>query len=169
MAEAAKIYEEILAADGAHFDALHLLGVIALQNGRELAAIELLSRAIAAQPRAAQPFDPTGLLARFKGDPVKAGQFLKAMESDLAHRLAGLREAVGAGDALLAGRSAHALKGLPGGIPLPGLREGVLVLEEAIRTDAPWQEPARSLAAGLSRILAGFPRLPLSGGTAGPR
>ena len=121
------------------------------------------------QPRAAQPFDPTGLLARFKGDPVKAGQFLKAMESDLAHRLAGLREAVGAGDALLAGRSAHALKGLPGGIPLPGLREGVLVLEEAIRTDAPWQEPARSLAAGLSRILAGFPRLPLSGGTAGPR
>ena len=55
IAEAAKIYEEILAADGAHFDALHGLGVIALQAGSELAAIDLLSRAIAVTPAAAQP------------------------------------------------------------------------------------------------------------------
>jgi len=60
VAEAAKIYEEILAADGAHFDALHGLGVIALQAGSEFAAIDLLSRAIAVMPEAPQPHSNLG-------------------------------------------------------------------------------------------------------------
>ena len=55
VAEAAKFYEEILAVDGVHFDALHCLGAIACQAGSQLAAIDLLTRAITVRPQAAEP------------------------------------------------------------------------------------------------------------------
>ncbi len=56
IAEAARIYEEVLAADGRHFDALQCLGTIACQTGRPQAAVDLLSRAIAVNSSMAEPY-----------------------------------------------------------------------------------------------------------------
>ena len=46
LAEAERIYEEVLRQQPNHFDALHLLGIIALQTGRTERAVELIRRAI---------------------------------------------------------------------------------------------------------------------------
>jgi protein O-GlcNAc transferase len=47
LAEAEKLYREILQADAHHADALHLLGVLAHQLGRHEAAVDLIAKAIA--------------------------------------------------------------------------------------------------------------------------
>ena len=52
-AEAGRIYEEVLQQAPSHFDALHLLGVISLQNGRAQRGVELIKKAIALNPRVA--------------------------------------------------------------------------------------------------------------------
>jgi TPR repeat/Tetratricopeptide repeat len=54
LAEAEKIYAEILAIDPKHADALHLSGVIALQNGRLIQARDLIQQAIAINPTIAE-------------------------------------------------------------------------------------------------------------------
>jgi protein O-GlcNAc transferase len=46
LAEAERIYEEVLRKQPDHFDALHLLGIIALHTGRAERGIELIKRAI---------------------------------------------------------------------------------------------------------------------------
>ena len=46
LADAAARYRQIVAADPGHAEALHLLGAVALQEGRHDAAIDLISRAI---------------------------------------------------------------------------------------------------------------------------
>lgn len=46
-AQAETLYRELLAADPANADALHLLGVLSSQTGRSQAAVELIRRAIA--------------------------------------------------------------------------------------------------------------------------
>jgi tetratricopeptide (TPR) repeat protein len=51
--QAARIYQGILARQSDDPDALHLLGVIALQQGRPQQAVELIVRAIAANPSVA--------------------------------------------------------------------------------------------------------------------
>jgi tetratricopeptide (TPR) repeat protein len=51
--QAARIYQGILARQPDHADALHLLGVIALQQGNPSRAVELIGRAIAVHPSAA--------------------------------------------------------------------------------------------------------------------
>ena len=48
--EAQALYRGVLAADPAHFDALHLLGVIEGQHGRFEEALPLLERAVALRP-----------------------------------------------------------------------------------------------------------------------
>ena len=48
--EAARIYETLLASNPAHADALHLLGLVAMQQGRPSLGEELISRAIAVAP-----------------------------------------------------------------------------------------------------------------------
>jgi predicted TPR repeat methyltransferase len=48
--EAEALYRGVLRADAAHFDALHLLGVIEGQHGRFEAALPLLERAVALRP-----------------------------------------------------------------------------------------------------------------------
>jgi tetratricopeptide (TPR) repeat protein len=50
---AARLYERILTQRGDHPDALHLLGVVALQQGNPERAVELIGRAIAVNPSAA--------------------------------------------------------------------------------------------------------------------
>jgi tetratricopeptide (TPR) repeat protein len=48
------LYEEILASDAQNFQALHLAGVVAVQTGRPLEALQLLDRALALEPLSAQ-------------------------------------------------------------------------------------------------------------------
>ncbi len=45
-----RLYRQILTIDPRHADALHLLGVVAYQTGRHVAAVDLMSQAIAIQP-----------------------------------------------------------------------------------------------------------------------
>jgi Flp pilus assembly protein TadD len=51
--QAAQMYQSILARQPDHADALHLLGVVALQQGNPARAVELIGRAIAINPSAA--------------------------------------------------------------------------------------------------------------------
>src|SRR5262249_55811621 len=50
--QAARIYQSILARQPDHADALHLLGVTALQQGNPARAVELIGRAVAVNPSA---------------------------------------------------------------------------------------------------------------------
>lgn len=50
LAEATKVYEDILIADKAHFGALHCLGAIAYQKGQLERAVELIGRAVKINP-----------------------------------------------------------------------------------------------------------------------
>src|SRR5215472_9620623 len=51
--EAEQVYRQVLAAAPAHAEALHMLGVIALQCGQPQAALACLDEAIAIKPSAA--------------------------------------------------------------------------------------------------------------------
>ena len=51
LGEAEKLYTDILATEPNHFDALHLLGVIRLTQGKSLEALDLISRALAIDGR----------------------------------------------------------------------------------------------------------------------
>jgi tetratricopeptide (TPR) repeat protein len=55
LAQAAALYLEIIAAEPDHADALHMLGVYALQSGDLQAALDLIGRATALLPQAATP------------------------------------------------------------------------------------------------------------------
>ncbi len=59
--EAERIYREILQQQPNHFDALHLLGVIALQNRHTERAVELISKAIGLMPNYAEAFNNRGI------------------------------------------------------------------------------------------------------------
>jgi tetratricopeptide (TPR) repeat protein len=48
--DAERVYREILQHAPAHFDALHLLGVLALQTGRTESGVELIANAVALNP-----------------------------------------------------------------------------------------------------------------------
>nr|MBI3614209.1 tetratricopeptide repeat protein [Nitrospirota bacterium] len=54
LAEAEQIYRQILAQNPRHADALHLLGVIAHQSGRDDVAIEFIAKAVAVNPAVAE-------------------------------------------------------------------------------------------------------------------
>ena len=47
LAQAAQLYQNVLARDPQQVDALHLLGVVAYQQGNPARAVELIGRAIA--------------------------------------------------------------------------------------------------------------------------
>lgn len=53
LAEAARLYQSVLQQTPRHFDALHLLGVIALQSGEPGQGVELISKAIRIEPKSA--------------------------------------------------------------------------------------------------------------------
>ncbi|MGH6727021.1 MAG: tetratricopeptide repeat protein [Pseudolabrys sp.] len=59
-AEAARVYQDLLRQDPNHFDALHLLGVIALQTGKFLQSVELLTKALKLNPATATAFSNLG-------------------------------------------------------------------------------------------------------------
>jgi predicted O-linked N-acetylglucosamine transferase (SPINDLY family) len=64
LAEAEELYHQVLAAHPNHPDALHLLGVIALQSGRHELAAEFLRRAIGIKPNFAPPHYHLGNVLR---------------------------------------------------------------------------------------------------------
>ena len=56
LAEAERICREVLQQQPNHFDALHLLGVIALQTRHTERAVELIGKAIALKPDYAEAY-----------------------------------------------------------------------------------------------------------------
>ncbi len=96
LAEAERIYREILAAEPQHADALHLLGVIAHQRDQHEAAVDLIGRAIACGAPLAQHHFNLGLaLAALGRADEAAAQFGRAiaLKSDYAEAHASLGDA----------------------------------------------------------------------------
>jgi tetratricopeptide (TPR) repeat protein len=58
--EAWRVYDQVLALDLDHFDALHLLGVLCIQTGQPERAVDLIERAIAANPNVAIAYGNLG-------------------------------------------------------------------------------------------------------------
>ena len=61
LADAQAGYEAILQRDPAHFDSLHLLGVVAQQGGRAARALQLIDQALRARPDVAAAHNNRGL------------------------------------------------------------------------------------------------------------
>jgi predicted O-linked N-acetylglucosamine transferase (SPINDLY family) len=72
MNEAEHIYRDILALDSRHADALHLLGVIALQTGRHAVAADLIGQAVAISPNAAMYHSNRAVALKELGRPLEA-------------------------------------------------------------------------------------------------
>jgi tetratricopeptide (TPR) repeat protein len=70
--QAARIYQAILARQADHADALHLLGVVALQQGSPQRAVELINRAIAVNPSVAAFHGNLAEAYRALGQPERA-------------------------------------------------------------------------------------------------
>jgi predicted O-linked N-acetylglucosamine transferase (SPINDLY family) len=60
LAKAKEIYEQVLVKSPRHFDALHLLGVIAARSGKPSLAVELIGKAIKINPGVAAPYSNLG-------------------------------------------------------------------------------------------------------------
>ena len=67
LAEAESLCRRILAADSRHADALHLLGMIAHQVGRDDVAVDLIGKAIAANGKSAAYYSNHGLVFKRLG------------------------------------------------------------------------------------------------------
>ncbi|MGH8849657.1 MAG: tetratricopeptide repeat protein [Casimicrobiaceae bacterium] len=73
LAQAEALYREILVRTPAHFDALHLMGVLQYQQGRFQAAAALIQRAIAQDPRHPAAYSNLGAVLQ------KLGRFDEAL------------------------------------------------------------------------------------------
>jgi predicted O-linked N-acetylglucosamine transferase (SPINDLY family) len=114
MAEAIEAYEKIVAQVPNHFDATHLLGVIALQEGRLEQAQELITAALRTNPEHPAALNNLGMVYLRKGDLELAyGQFERAvkLQEDFSDGLANLgtvlRQLGRPRDALVPLRRAH--------------------------------------------------------------
>ncbi len=67
LAEAEKIYRQVLAQQANHADALHMLGMLAAQTGRSDAAEDLIRQAIRIQPDCAEAHNNLGNVLKAKG------------------------------------------------------------------------------------------------------
>ncbi|MGD0767293.1 MAG: tetratricopeptide repeat protein [Tepidisphaeraceae bacterium] len=80
LAEAERVYRQVLAQQPNHADALHLLGVLAAQGGRLDAAVELIRRAIRLQPEFAEAHFNLGIALKDMGRVDEAiGSFQQAI------------------------------------------------------------------------------------------
>ncbi len=68
LAQARALYEEVLADDPDHADAIHLLGVVAFQEGRHPESIDAIRRAISMNPNKAVFFGNLGNALKESGD-----------------------------------------------------------------------------------------------------
>lgn len=86
LAKAEAAYRHILEIAPDHADALHLLGLLAFQQGRAPEALELVDRAIARNRRAARYHNTRGLALGAANRPPEAAQaFRDALKLDPAH------------------------------------------------------------------------------------
>ena len=98
------------------------------------------------------------VLARLAGaDAQRTRRLSDAFREDLKVNLSALREAVQRVDAGVAGRIAHALKGMSILVEAVGLREGARALEERLRSQVPWTEDAVALERLLVTALEALP------------
>jgi protein O-GlcNAc transferase len=67
VAEAEKIYRQIISANPNHADSIHLLGVVAYQSGNATEAIRLIERAVALDPNRAEYLANLGLILSAAG------------------------------------------------------------------------------------------------------
>jgi tetratricopeptide (TPR) repeat protein len=121
-AEAEAIYREMLAHDSGHVDALHLLGVVAGQTGREEEAIILIGRAIALRPDIPAQHNNLGNILRQLGKlPQAIDSFRTAVGLDPSYA----RAWNNLGNALMdSGPTAAAIKAYQRSIELaPGVPE----------------------------------------------
>jgi predicted O-linked N-acetylglucosamine transferase (SPINDLY family) len=72
LADAERVYRQVLARFPEHAGALHLLGTVALQTGHLEAAVDLIGRAIALNPEVAEPHCNLGEALRLAGQPARA-------------------------------------------------------------------------------------------------
>ncbi len=93
LAEAEEIYRRLLATEPEHPDALHWLGVLALQRGQYQAAIELIGKALAHRPEYVAAHNNIGLAWQRQGQLDRAiAAFRRALalapeDADLATNL----------------------------------------------------------------------------------
>ncbi|MDP6270240.1 MAG: sulfotransferase [Alphaproteobacteria bacterium] len=96
LAQAQRLYSKVLASQPGQPDALHLLGVIAHQQGRHQQAVERIEAAIAANPRVAAFHYNLGLARRALGRPgarAAVAAFAAALELNPGHRDAAFEKA----------------------------------------------------------------------------
>ena len=94
LAGARALYQEILAQDAGHFDALHLLGVIAAQSGDPARAAELIGRALAVDAKPPAAHYHYGLALRDLGRQQEAlAAFGAVLARDPAHLEAWISQA----------------------------------------------------------------------------
>ena len=72
LADAERIYREVLQQRSQHFGALHLLGVIAFQTRHPERAVELIGKAIALKPDYAEAYSNRGIALRDLKRPADA-------------------------------------------------------------------------------------------------
>jgi SAM-dependent methyltransferase len=72
LAEADRLYRQILSIDPDHLDTVHALALLAHQAGRNDIAIDLLSRLVALDPRAASALNTLGKILFLTGDRARA-------------------------------------------------------------------------------------------------
>lgn len=70
--EAEKLYCQVLQSNPFHAEALHLLGVLSHQTGRDQVAIDYIERALAMNPKLAEAHYNLGLIQMAQGKPEKA-------------------------------------------------------------------------------------------------
>ena len=84
--EAGRLYREILRVDPKNPDALHLLGLVAHQQGDHQQAVEWISRAVAFNPNAPAFYSNLGAVYRVLGELDKAvGNCQRAVRIDPGH------------------------------------------------------------------------------------
>ncbi len=69
LSQAEKFCQQILDVNPSHADALHLLGVIAFRVGKPPEAIDLIGRAIAVKPQAAEFHSNLGVALKERTTP----------------------------------------------------------------------------------------------------
>ena len=97
LSEAEALYRQALAQDPESLDALHLLGVVALQRGEAAEAVELISRALAGNAANPPAHNNLGLALAAQGkqsEAVSAFLAALALNPDYADALANLRAAL---------------------------------------------------------------------------
>ena len=147
--QAEQLYQQVLARDPRHADALHLWGVTALQAGRHAEAVERIERAIALNPGQAAYYNHLGIASAHLGRAEQAEQAFRETVrlspnlADAHYNLGNvLRDAGNLPGAIASFRQAVALR--------PRYAEAWFNLGNALRAAGEHQEAAASFRTALA-------------------